>query len=80
MKNSVKKKLLSINTARLLEEGHIQRQARWKRATSEDLLAMHRQDTTGAVTVCRPLKQHRAGTKVAPPGIEPRTSGFSCQC
>ena len=62
---------------RMLEEGHIRRQAQWKKAKSNDLLAMHQQDTTGVVTVHRPLKRHRAGKKVAPPGIEPRKSGFS---
>ena len=36
------------------------------RATSEDLLAMRRHDTTNVVTVRRPLKRHRAGNKVAP--------------
>ena len=74
------KKFVSVNTARLLKEGHVQRQARWKKAKLEDLLVTCRQDTTGVITVHRPLKQHRAGKKVAPPGIKPRTSGFSCQC
>ena len=31
----------SVNTARPLEEGHVQRQARWKKTESKDLLAMH---------------------------------------
>ena len=41
VKNSYRKKFVSINTARLLEEGPVQRQARWKKAKSKDLLAMH---------------------------------------
>ena len=75
-----RKKFLRVNKARPLEEGHVQRQARWKNAKLEDLLATRQQDTTGVVTVHRPLKRHRAGKKVALPGIKPRISGFSCQC
>ena len=39
-------------------------------------MATRRQDTIGVYTVRRPLKRHRAGKKVAPPGIEP-TDGLS---
>ena len=53
---SSRKKFLSINTARPLEEGHVQRQARWKKAKSEDLLTMRRQDTTQHHTA-RPLEE-----------------------
>ena len=66
MECAYRKKFLSVNTARPLEEGHVQRQARWKKAKSEDLLATYRQDTTDFVTVRRPLKQHRARKKTAP--------------
>ena len=51
-----RKKFLTINTAKPLEEGHVRRQARWKKAKSKDLLAMRRQYTTSATffpALCR---------------------------
>ena len=38
--NLYRKKFISVNTVRQLEEGHVRRQAQWKKAKSEDLLAM----------------------------------------
>ena len=35
--HSYRKKFVGVNTARPLEEGHVRRQARWKKAKSEDL-------------------------------------------
>ena len=46
-----RKKFVSINTARPLEEGHVQRQTRWKKAKSENLLGMRRQESASVVTV-----------------------------
>ena len=50
-------------------------------ATSKDLKGnLSKQAMIDVVTVRRPLKQGGTAKKVAPPGIEPRTPGFSCQC
>ena len=67
-----KERIISVSTTRpdLMEE-----------ATSEDFKGnLSKQVMISVVTVRRPLKGLRDAKKVAPPGIKPRTSGFSCHC